>query len=348
MSKFSGFSRRRFLLTSSLITLGVSVGAKVKGNSVPVNWSQRALDIGKQAYIWGYPLVVIKRTERIAISRTPLNQFSRADYLATPEQRTVVAPNNDTLYATAWLDLHQEPLILQVPDTNGRYYTIQFLDAYTNTFAYVGTRVTGTQEGSYAIVGPTWKGTLPEGVKQIESPTNTVWLLGRTLVDGEADLPKARALQQQYTLTLLSAYGTTSPDTAQLGPTQATENLPSPQDIASSGFQFYDELGGDLQGDPPPVAQRPLLKQFAQFGIGSKRGTLQLKDLTIVAALTEAVSDGDRLIQDSRFGTTMNGWSVNYLTGDFDSNYLLRAFVAKYLLGANVAEEALWKRNRLC
>ena len=34
----------------------------------------------------------------------------------------VARPTFDTLYSTAWLDLSSEPIILSVPDTNGRYY----------------------------------------------------------------------------------------------------------------------------------------------------------------------------------------------------------------------------------
>ena len=79
--------------------------------------------------------------------------------------------------------------MLDVPDTAGRYYVIQLLDAYSNTFAYVGRRTTGTRPGSYAIVPPGFTGTLPAGVKRIQSPTNLVWVLGRTLVKDAADMP---------------------------------------------------------------------------------------------------------------------------------------------------------------
>jgi hypothetical protein len=97
----------------------------------------------------GYSLVVSKRTEAIATStQAPLKQFVRSQNLLTLINRTVVVPNNDTLYASDWLDLSQKPIVVRVPDTNGRYFTIQLQDAYTNTFGYIGTRTTDNQGGA--------------------------------------------------------------------------------------------------------------------------------------------------------------------------------------------------------
>ena len=101
----SNFSRRRFLQLSGLTTVGFSIVAIAEGKAVSVP-AQTALDIGKQAYIWGYHLVVTKRTEALQTAlRAPLNQFFRVQNLVTSAGRDVVAPNNDTLYASAWLNL---------------------------------------------------------------------------------------------------------------------------------------------------------------------------------------------------------------------------------------------------
>ena len=109
--------------------------------------------------------------------------------LTDPTVRTVVLPNHDTTYTVGRVQLSGGARVLDVPDTAGRYYVIQLLDAYSNTFAYVGRRTTGTRPGSYAIVPPGFTGTLPAGVKRIQSPTNLVWVLGRTLVQDAADMP---------------------------------------------------------------------------------------------------------------------------------------------------------------
>ena len=350
LPKSSGFSRRRFLQMSGLTAAGLGVALSAHQQNLKAEIAQgtanakeqltRSLQIGTQAYIWGYSLVILKQRLRSLFVRrgVPLNQLVRSERLATPESKAAAFPNNDTLYASAWLDLRQEPIILHVPDTQERYYSVQLMDAYTNTFAYVGRRVTGTKEGNYAIVGPAWQGTLPAGVKPIKSPTNTVWSLVRILVEGEDDLPAVRALQQQYTLTPLIAYGSTTPS-AQVPP------KPSAQAAESNGLQFYDELSAALQDDPPPEDESPLLTLFAQVGIGqNRRPSQEVKDQATIDGLKQAILEGDRLIDQkaSNLGTTVNGWRVNYQIGNFGKDYLLRAATAKMTFAPNTAEESLY------
>jgi hypothetical protein len=351
LPKSSGFSRRRFLQMSSLTAAGFGLALSAHQQNLKAETTEgiansrvqfeRALQIGTQAYIWGYSLVVLKRTlRRLAVMQgVPLNQFSRAERLATPEDKINFFLNNDTLYANAWLDLRQEPIILHVPDTQRRYYNVQLIDAYTNTFAYVGRRVTGTKEGNYAIIGPAWQGALPGGVKEIKSPTNTLWCIARTLVEGEDDLPVARALQQQYTLTPLSAYGR--------GIIPQREVPPSPlaQAETSNGLQFYDELGAALQDDPPPEDEYPLLTRFGQVGIGlNRRPSQEIQDQATIDGLKQAILEGERLIEQkvSNLPTTVNGWTVTYKPGNYRKDYLLRAAMAKVRLPANTAEESLY------
>ncbi|HTA42823.1 MAG TPA: DUF1254 domain-containing protein [Bryobacteraceae bacterium] len=171
--------------------------------------------IAQRAYTFAYPLVLMEYTRRASLrAGAGMNRFAHAATFPDANFHRVVRPNADTLYSSAWLDLSKGPLILHVPDTHGRYYVVQFLDAWTDTFASIGKRTTGTAEGWYAIVGPTgWTGKLPAGSNRIEAPTNMVWLLGRTLTRGPADYDNVHAIQRGYTLTPLSSpvSPTTSP-----------------------------------------------------------------------------------------------------------------------------------------
>ena len=108
--------------------------------------------------------------------------------------------NNDTIYSMAQLDLSAGPVRLHVPDTAGRYYVLQFVDAWTNNFAYVGHRATGTSAGDFLIVAPGWSGTVADGVTVIHSPTRVASIVGRWACAGEADLPAVYALQDATTL----------------------------------------------------------------------------------------------------------------------------------------------------
>ena len=124
---------------------------------------------------------------------------------ASSSNLIITGVNRDTLITAGWLDVSSGPLVLHVPDMAGRYYSVQFTDPSHGTdFAYVGTRMTGTQAGDYLITGPGWKGTVPNSMKQISSPNNSVLVIGRILVYGDRDLPTAYGLAKQILLSSFS------------------------------------------------------------------------------------------------------------------------------------------------
>jgi hypothetical protein len=135
-----------------------------------------------------------------ALFADPLHAPTSASKLAT------TGVNHDTLMTAGWLDLSKGALVLHVPEMNGRYYSVQFTDPANNTnFAYVGKRTTGTQAGEYLITGRGWKGTVPQGMKQISSPNNSVMVFGRVLVENDSDVATAYDLSKQIQLTPLSS-----------------------------------------------------------------------------------------------------------------------------------------------
>jgi hypothetical protein len=137
-------------------------------------------------------------TEPQALFADPLHPPASASKLAT------TGVNHDTLLVVGWLDLSTRPQVLRVPDFSGRYYSVQFTDPFNINFAYVGTRETGTQAGDYLITGPGWKGQVPNGMKQVSSPDNSVLVVGRILVYSDNDLSTAYDLANQIQLAPLS------------------------------------------------------------------------------------------------------------------------------------------------
>jgi hypothetical protein len=171
--------------------------------------------LGTYAYIYFYPRLIYNAWENYIVqhgvdasssSGIPINTLYTAPTLASPSQSNALegTGNRDTLYTIGWLDLSKGPQVLHVPDMAGRYYSVQFTDPWGTVFAYVGRRTTGTQAGDYLISGPGWQGKLPVGVKQIASPDNTVFLIGRTLVQSDSDLATAYGLASQIQLSPLS------------------------------------------------------------------------------------------------------------------------------------------------
>ena len=131
-------------------------------------------------------------TEPLALFADPLHPPASTPRVAT------TGVNRDTLLTVGWLDLNKGPQILRVPDMAGRYYSVQLTDPSKNTnFAYVGERATGTKAGDYLISDARWEGVVPEGVVRIVSPSNSILLIGRVLVEGDGDLSTAYSLAKQ-------------------------------------------------------------------------------------------------------------------------------------------------------
>ena len=165
-----------------------------------------AYSLGLQAFIYGFPYIYNAQTRYkwVTQPRNPnfvpyaaLNEFWHASQLMDATYRDGGCPNNDTLYSIAWLDLGEEPIILSHPDMGERYFSFELMGVGSDNFDYIGQRTTGSKAGSFAIVGPDWEGELPDDVDQsrAHSPSPTVLVMGRTLVNGDADVAEVKELQ---------------------------------------------------------------------------------------------------------------------------------------------------------
>jgi hypothetical protein len=337
MPNLSHVTRRHFLQLAGAGAAGL--GALSLATPTWAAESDEALAIAQDAYIWGSPLVMMEWYLQLAREKNvPLNAFSGKSHLATPADK-VAGPNNDTLYGYAWLDLTKEPQLLHVPDTNDRYYSIQLLDAYANTFTYVGRRATGTKEATFAIVGPQWRGAIPAGVRRVDAPTSIVLAFTRTLVAGEKDLPAAQTIQRQYALAPLSAYPAVHP------PDELPESnlnlLPIPH-LDTLGTEFFDTLSAGLASAPPPKEDDASVRRFAKVGIEPGRRPSRNQDQVVLSALREAVPAADTLIKKADYSSKLNGWTVNYKVTNFIKDPLLRAAVNRFGPATHVAQEALY------
>ena len=235
-----------------------------------------AVHDGVEAYIYGYPLVTMEMTRRVMTNvrepegtRSPMGQFVRMRTYPDAKFRDVTAPNADTLYTTAWVDVSKEPWILSLPDAQDRYYLFPMLDGWTNVFQVPGKRTTGDKAQKYAITGPGWKGELPEGVTEYKSPTSIVWLLGRICCTGTPEDYKAvHELQDQCQLVPLSAYG--KPYTAPDGKIDASIDMKTAvrDQVNRMDAQAYFTLLAQLmKTNPPAAADAPEVARFAKIGL---------------------------------------------------------------------------------
>jgi len=244
----------------------------------------------------------------------------------------IVSPNQDTLYSIAVLDLRSEPVLLTVPDVMDRYWTYQFVDAWTNSFHYIGTRATEGRGGTFVIAQPGWQGELPANATLVESPTPQMVLLGRYLVQDEADIANVTALER----TLL----TDAP------PPPLGDAPGAPTETARDGGGFFDELGDALAVNPPATdADRAALERFAEIGIGA--GLHPFANSGDPTALVSGVAQGLARIDEAARGEQqrVNGWTAHLDIEAFESDPLVRAVIAKTVWGANVPAEAVYARS---
>ncbi|HAB19369.1 MAG TPA: DUF1254 domain-containing protein [Verrucomicrobiota bacterium] len=318
-----------------------------------------ALPDAIDAYVYGYPLVTMEMTRRVMTnvrepkgSHAPMGQFVRMRQYPNSSYRDVTAPNADTLYTTAWIDVGQEPWVLSLPNAHDRYYLFPMLDGWTDVFQVPGKRTTGTGPQTYAITGPGWKGTLPAGVKEYKSPTALVWLLGRIYCTGTPeDYAAVHKLQDQISAVPLSAYGKSyTPPPGKVDPSIDMKTAVREQVNALSADAYFNLLARLMKDNPPAAADQPMLAKMAKLGIApgqpfdsSKLGPVAKKAFAdvpkianekIMLWMKEALVTGDAKLE--------NGWFFTTKTGEYGVNYIQRALITAIGLGANRPQDAIY------
>ena len=312
-------------------------------------------ELAKEAYIFGYPLVLMEKTREKVTNvpspketAAPMNILGKATKFPDYTFTDVVSANVDTLYTTGFIDLSKEPYILSIPEMGDRYYLMELVSAWTDVFASPGTRTEGGKAQNYAIVGPFWKGTLPENVKEIKSPTNLIWLVGRTATTAtEEDYAEVHKIQEQYKLVPLSAWGTNYEPPKETPVDTNIDMKKSPvEKVNEMDAQIYYSLLAKLMKDnPPSSADKPMIEKLQKLGIVPGQDfDISKVDPAIKAALEESMRTGPSKISElfKQFGEVKNGWNIEMKVGVYGTDYNNRAVVALIGLGANIVEDAVY------
>ncbi|MBV9431941.1 MAG: DUF1254 domain-containing protein [Hyphomicrobiales bacterium] len=309
--------------------------------------------LATDAYIYGYPLVTMEMTRRVTTNvphmegaRGPMGQIIRLRQYPDASYRDVTAPNADTLYTVAFFDVGKEPWLLSVPDMKDRYFLLPMLDGWTNVFAVPGKRTTGGGAQTYAITGPGWSGSLPSGVKEINSPTSMVWLLGRIYCTGSPeDYSVVHALQDEFKLVPLSSHGKEyTPAAATVDASVDMKTAVREQVNRMDAVFYFTLLARLMKANPPAAADAPELEKFAKIGLvpGQDFDASKL-DADFVKRIPQVAFD--RIMLQFKVGKAVkniNGWMFDTETGVYGTDYLNRAFVAAIGLGANRIQDAVY------
>lgn len=293
------------------------------------------VDAIRQAFYYVYPIYEIARTQQertgaIGGEAGTLNQIAHRALLLDHTARQVTAPNRDTIYSSAFLELSGGPMELFAPSDTERYFSIAFMDIFTDNFAYIGTRETNGQGGRFWIVGPEWDGAAPDGVQVIRSATNDVWMLARILVNGEADIPAAQALQQQIRLVAPEERGPVRPLQADA---RGRDSLDAAKLLAVA-----NEM---LARSPGDGAQLARAEQFASVGVGPNAQPTP----DLLARWDAFMPTGIEELRETFVYRSLivDGWAYQEEgVGNFEENDKLRAGVALGGLAALGEQEAMY------
>jgi hypothetical protein len=315
-----------------------------------------ATDIGIAAYVYGYPLVTMEITRRVMTNaaapegaHAPMGRFLLMRKYPDASFKDVTAPNADTLYSTAWLDLSREPYLLSLPDMGDRYFLMPMLSGWTEVFEVPGKRTTGTGAQKYAITGPKWTGQLPEGFKQLKAPTNMVWLLGRTYCTGTPEDYKAcHAIMDKYDLRPLSAHG--KEYTTPAGKVDPAIDMKTPvreQVHKMDAVAYFTLLASLLKDNPPASADAPMVEKLRKIGIVPGK---DFDPTMLPAASAKRIPEAAQKQIMGHFkqgGSDLNGWIFTTRAGVYGTDYLQRAFITAIGLGANRPQDAVYPTSEV-
>ena len=313
-------------------------------------------EIAEEGFIYGLPIVMnYAIMYDFAVNpasgqfKAPFNQIANEARVFTYKDTAVVTPNSDTPYSIVWMDLRAEPIVLSVPAVpKGRYYSVQLIDGNTYNYGYIGSRSTGSEAGSYMVVGPDWKGEAPKGIQKVfRSGTQFSAAVYRTQLFNPHDMPNVKKVQAGYKVQTLSAY-LKKPAPAAAPPV----NFPKiDKDLVKTGF--FEYLDFALQFAPATPEETEIRAKLARIGIGPGK-QFDFKDLSLEhkAEVGLGMKDGEEKVAAAvaSTGKDVNGWRVGGLAGGdqafFHGDWLKRAAVAKAGIYANDPVEATYPLTR--
>ncbi len=331
-----------------------SVSAQVEKPTWPAQTleEEQAYIIGTQAFLYystPYLLYqVLYQGQQIPYGKytagVPFNVWTQVTALGNARNTRTLMPNVNTIYASAWLDLRKEPVVMDIAPVGDRYYSIALMDAYMNNYRIIGSRTVGSAGGRFLVCNPDYQGPLPPGSQRVESPTPMVWAVQRVAprVATPAEEDSCRRIQQGITLRPLSQIDNPAYDPSTYNGKLKLETSMDNKDP----FALFAIGQAFLRDNPPPREDYGMLSSFRPVG-------LDRNQVFSSASLTEAQRKG--LLRGMAAGKEMvnaylarpdqqsNGWIIQGMDGGhYGTNYLMRSALTFQSIGLLSPDETLY------
>ncbi|GAX79121.1 hypothetical protein CEUSTIGMA_g6561.t1 [Chlamydomonas eustigma] len=292
--------------------------------------------VATDAFLWSFPLVNTAPNFKNSIAS--ISQMNQIQWNHVPNNasfNTIVSPNVNVLYGPRFLDLTSGSVQISVPNTSGRYYVLQCMDFWGFTFARIGFTVTGTEAGTFTLVGPSENATSNSNTIFVVN-TNGVWIMGRIAVinQNETDISIANELLSDFKVTWLGR-----------------------NDEAAVKHQqsYWDAYTSMVQYNAPLPSMEEDLELFKPLGITasgvdwSSLHTSQKLSLSIGAtAAWELLQESTTITQHlnksntSSLLTTWNEWTTSPVIGSTNTSIPITAVVSYSYVAANIPAEAVY------
>ena len=306
-----------------------------------------------EAYLYLYPLVLMETTRRVSTNWgvgeragvAPMGVLAHSSQFPPAKFRTIVRPNFDTLYSTAWIDVSKEPYVVSLPAIEDRFFMLPLYDMWTDVFASPGTRTNGPEAFSFAVCDPQWRGKLPSGVERIDAPTPVVWALGRTETRGVADYSAVHEIQAQMRLAPLSTWPEANVVRHEKDSTVDMRTPPMLQLERMAAAEFFLMASQLIARQRPHATDWGVTTRMARAGfVVGRPFVLDHQRDDVVAAFEAApeLARGAVAARGRTIAPLIDGWSTISDLGVYGNAYLKRAMVAKWGLGANPTEESTY------
>ncbi len=311
-----------------------------------------ARELAVETYVYAYPMILTELTRRLAMSAPAgaMNRINHRREFPNPASTSVVRPNADTLYSAVWFDVSKEPQVFTVPNSQGRYFLLQFMDLWTDTFAVPGTRTTGGQAQTIVLAGAEWHGEVASNALLIRSPTAMGWMIGRVQTNGVDDYASVHEFQNGMSLQPMSGYAhpqAMSDDPPTRTPVDPSWRVSTPPVVlieSLSAQQFFEMFAELMKRNPPHANDYSMIHRMARLGIVPTRSfSFDAAPAEVQQALQAAASTALPAIKLGLggVGVVKNGWRIAAM-GTYGTDYLARARIAHGALGANPVEDALY------
>lgn len=312
---------------------------------------EHAYVIGVQAMLWGTPLTEYLHTiyDGVQAGAGFIGYLHKFPALKTASDRYINTPNNVSIdaYGNAFLD--EEPAVISVPAMKeDRWYIVQIGDMYDEIVYNIG-GLKGQEPGLFLLTGPDYHGPIPANMREIRVRTNVAVIGNRVFVNGNADIPAARAVQAGIHMLPLSVFQRQGLryDIPKSDPSSLAFSPAGPEEL-----QPYERIGfsmrrflskSDDQGDPMVVS-------FHAIGLSVTRGfEWQQLDEPARRGLARATITAAQIIEETYANAAeiVDGWRYSMGGGRAGYDLALRAAFATHLLGANVPEQLFYPNTRV-